>query len=285
MVKQRSLQSQLRKMKASEIPSDMGLLPETLLMPTLRYRPSLFSSQFKKRLRLEWASFTQPFADLARFFYLTWWTAKKNPIDGKKPKTPLLLRDRYVIAQDLHRRLYTAIANDDSETIEKIACTGLKRQLQIRFDQRKAQKLPKEDLKIEYTGFNSPKMPWLIHALIPGPFKGVQIVADRYAALPVGEDASLRQIFARIRSVQTLDKNDGRGPRRVPKTEIVVFQQMKIDGVEDDWMIWGTTEPTMGAKLDEFLDAKQNSGQETAWSRMKDTLTGVATKQGQNPGL
>lgn len=109
-------------------------------------------------------------------------------------------------------------------------------------------------------------------------------MADRYAALPIGNDGSLRQVFVRIKSKQTLDKHDGNGVKEVERSEIVVIQKMKIDGVEDDWMIWGTTEPSTGEKLDEVLDASARSGKQTAWGRLQDTMMGVASKGGQNVG-
>jgi len=110
-------------------------------------------------------------------------------------------------------------------------------------------------------------------------------MADRYAQLPVGEDASLRQIFVRIRSKQTLDRNDGKGVKEVERSEIVVIQKMKMSGEEDDWMIWGTTEPTTGKKLDEVLTASDRSGRETFASRLQNTMMGVAQKQGPSAGI
>jgi len=212
---------------------------------------------------------------------------KKNPVTGKKPKTPLYLRDRYHIARDLHRRLYTAIATGDRDTIAQIACTGLQRQLQIKLDHRKSLQSPPETWTIKYKGLlpASEKMPWLLQAFVPPWFKSTQILADRYAALPIGNDAALRQIFVRIKSKQTLDRNDGQGKKTVDRSEIVVIQKMKVDGEEDDWMIWGTIEPTTGEKLDEVLDGGSNSGRSTFWGRLQDNMMGVASKQGQNPGM
>ncbi|KAK5092436.1 hypothetical protein LTR24_005254 [Lithohypha guttulata] len=287
MKSQRSLQSQMSKLKRSDMPSDFGLLPDTILKPESEALPSLFSKDFRKRLRIEWKAFVQTPMDIVRFFYLTWWLAKKDHVTGKRPPSPLLLRDRYRIARDLHRRLYTAIAAGDRETIEQIACMGLKRELQIKLDHRKALQSPPETWTIQYKGLlpTSERTPWLMQAFLPPWLKSTQIMADRYAQLPVGEDASLRQIFVRIRSKQTLDRNDGKGVKEVERSEIVVIQKMKMSGEEDDWMIWGTTEPTTGKKLDEVLNASDRSGRETFASRLQNTMMGVAQKQGSNPGM
>ena len=219
-----------------------------------------------------------------RFWYSTRWSAPKDPLTGKKDKTPWLLRDRYVIARDLHRRLYTAIAAGDRETIEKIACTGLKRELQIKLDQRKALKAPAETWNIEYKGLipTSEKTPWLISAFMPPILKSTQMLADRFAPLPVGQEASLRQLFVRIRSKQTLDRNDGKGAKTVDRSEIVVVQQMRMDGEEDEWKIWGTTEATKGEKLDEMLE-DATGAKDSFVERVKDKLMGMATKEGSGP--
>jgi len=221
---------------------------------------------------------------------MTWWLAEKDPRTGTKVKTPLLLRDRYHIARDLHRRLYTAIAEGDRDTIEKIACTGLRRELKIRLDHRKAMQAPPERWSIKYKGLLpsvgrvADKMPWVLQAFVPPFLKSTQIMADRYAPLPVGEDASVRQVFARIRSTQTLSRDGGKEVKEVERNEIVVIQQMKVNGMEDDWMIWGTTEPTGGEKLEQLLESSNRSGRETFASRIQNTMMGLAQKQGQNPG-
>jgi len=67
MMKQRSMQSQMSKLRGSDIPSDMGVLPDTLLKPESKDLPSLFSSQYRKRLRIEWKSFLQPLMDTVRY--------------------------------------------------------------------------------------------------------------------------------------------------------------------------------------------------------------------------
>lgn len=57
----------MSKLKRNEIPSDFGLLPDTLLKPESKDLPSLFSKDFRKRLRIEWKAFLQTPMDLVRY--------------------------------------------------------------------------------------------------------------------------------------------------------------------------------------------------------------------------
>lgn len=53
------MQGQLAKMKKSDMPTDLGLLPDTLIKPNSKHLPSLLSGQWKRRLRIEWMALTQ----------------------------------------------------------------------------------------------------------------------------------------------------------------------------------------------------------------------------------
>ena len=60
------MQAQMSKMKKSDLPTDLGLLPDTLIKPPSKDLPSIFSDQWKKRLRIEWKSLTQGIMDTFR---------------------------------------------------------------------------------------------------------------------------------------------------------------------------------------------------------------------------
>lgn len=248
-------------MKRKDIPSDLGLIPDTLIRPRPQNLPPLFSGQWKERLRIEGKLLSQAPIDFLRYLYVTRWHAKKDPNNGnKRPKVPYLFGDRYWIVRDLHKRLYTAIADGDRDTIEKIACTGLSRQLMIKLDHKQALKLPKEEWKIQYSGFTpglKGSLSWLAHTLCPPWFRSTRILADRISPLPIGKNATLRQVIAEIKSYQTLDKKDGSPPKGQQKTEMVVMQKLRMDGEEDDWMIWGTIEPMTKEQVDEVLNSSK----------------------------
>lgn len=49
----RSRKVEMKRMPASKIPTDVGLLPQTFIRPANRHMPRLFSATWKQRLRLE----------------------------------------------------------------------------------------------------------------------------------------------------------------------------------------------------------------------------------------
>ena len=56
----------MSKLKRNEIPSDFGLLPDTLIKPDSKDLPSFFSKEFRKRIRIEWNAFIQVPMDIIR---------------------------------------------------------------------------------------------------------------------------------------------------------------------------------------------------------------------------
>lgn len=166
-----------------------------------------------------------------------------------------MLRERAYIARELHAELYTAIARRDRSKIEDIACTGLKQQLKVRFDHRELSRLPKETWTVTYRGWTpGPNVWWIFQALCPPRFKATQILLDSEAQIPLGEHASLRQVVVKIKTKQTLDKNNGDPPKTTLKDEYVVVQVMRTEGLMDKWMIWGTTQPSSDKQIDNLIE-------------------------------
>lgn len=54
MQPQQSMRSRMKSAKPQELPNDLGLLPQTLILPPNKQLPKLFSGQWKKRLQVEW---------------------------------------------------------------------------------------------------------------------------------------------------------------------------------------------------------------------------------------
>lgn len=191
----------------------------------------------------------------------------------------MYLRDRYVAARDLHSSLYKAIAQGDQETIDRIACMGLRRQLQIKLDRRRASESPNEVFSIKHRGLTpGSRTPWLIHVLTPPFFKSTRIIADRIAPIPMANDASIRQVVVEIKSKQWLQTTEGKPLKKGEKTELVVIQKLKVDGQEEDWKIWGTTKPSTKSEITALLDATNNSNRETFGERMGALMRNSAEK-------
>lgn len=189
------------------------------------------------------------------------------------------LRDRYSVARDLHARLYSAIASGDREVIEKIACQGLRRQLQIKLDRRQASQLPEESWDIKYKGYTpGERTPWLFHALVPPFLKSTRIVIDRTSAIPIGKNCSLRQVIVEIKSEQTLDKNDGEPAKTIPKREYVVIQKMIFEGEEEGWKIWGTTQSSTPSEITDILYSGTSSTNQTFGERVTQIMQNSAQR-------
>ncbi|MCJ1359163.1 MAG: hypothetical protein MMC33_009163 [Icmadophila ericetorum] len=207
--------------EADQIPNDMGLTPDTIVMPAWSKRPSLFSSP-GDRYKLEWRRLKQRVLDFGGLLYYKFGIAKKS----NRPK--LALRNTGRIATALHIQMYTAFADGDVNSLTKICTDGLLSNLRSRIATRK----PTERFR------------WTLHAQLGRP----KVMSNRALALPLGEGGALRQAVIRIRSRQSLEtlKADGQAVEGTvePKdvTEYMVVQRMMWKGKEEPWMVWGTVE-------------------------------------------
>lgn len=107
-------------------------------------------------------------------------------------------------------------------------------------------------------------MRWTLHKYIGFP----RIVSTRIAMLPDMPNSAVYQVVVKLKSEQTLERirraEDGgadivtKGPGNEPKqmVEYLVLQRMTLEGKENPWMIWGTTEET---KVEDVLDESRIS--------------------------
>lgn len=264
-------------LRRSQFPNDVGLLQDTFI-PVRNNFPSW--KQPLKRLRVEWLIHKSKVQNFAALWYLSKWSVPRNPETGKWEYKPLELVERYENVRKLHKELYTALAEREIEKIEDIACTGLKRQLSVTVDKKKAAGLPKDKIDIQYIGrtFPTRKYMWLVNLLYPGQ-AAVRILSDRQVPLPFGgQQASLRQIVARVRSKQTLTRGEtnlrAAESKTEDKIEYVVIQRMNIENEKEDWKIWGTTQPLTEAQIEEMLARPKSAN--SVWDRIKAAMSGAA---------
>lgn len=194
-------------------------------------------------------------------YYFLRWAIKRDALTGKKAKIPLELSSRQAIARDLHKQLYTSIAEGDLNTLNKIATSGLLQKQRMRLDQRKDAGLPKETWTVKYRGITLPRwVPWPLSLFIP--FQSTKVLADRAAPLPIGDQTKtrLRQMVVRIDTTQTLDKNNGQGPKTADITEYMVIQKLKLEGKPEDWMVWGTVRPSTVKEIETIRDTGDGGG-------------------------
>lgn len=129
----------------------------------------------------------------------------------------------------LHREMYTAFAERDSTTLQRICTDGIYESFQARIAAR-----PRgQTVQWELVKYN----------------KRAKVVSHRAARLPV-DGAAVRQAVVRIASRQKLSRFDANGNlvkgtgKERDVVEYLVLQKAYLDWKGQDWQVWGTTEET-----------------------------------------
>jgi hypothetical protein len=206
----------------------------------------------------------------SRLFYFLRWRQPKSIATGKKTKLAWRLVERTLVARNLHRQFYEALARGDVSTINKIACRGLIQSSQQRISKRRVAE-PHSFHIMQYLGIQYPLfLRWPLLSLVP--FSATKVVSDRVAPLPFGNNNLLRQCVVRIRTRQRLDRHDGTGPKTADLTEYVVLQRMRIQGQDEGWKMWGTTKPSTTEEIEKIMGANPTT------SRFRDALQGQLSR-------
>ncbi|KAI5290217.1 hypothetical protein KEM52_000530 [Ascosphaera acerosa] len=202
-----SMRQSLQQMTRDQFHDDMGLLPATFVRPVWAHLPSLFREP-RGRLQMEWQ-----------------W-----------------LKSR---VRNAMMEMYTAFANADKKTLERICCAGLRNDFNKRISKRPS--------AAPYT--------WTLHGYISFPRSlavgGGTIVSDRATIVPMIKKSAIRQVVVRIQSRQSLEKPArGAGAATAAATaaadkkiqdcvEYLVLQKCMFKGVEDaEWKVWGLASET-----------------------------------------
>ncbi|KFY58969.1 hypothetical protein V496_05869 [Pseudogymnoascus sp. VKM F-4515 (FW-2607)] len=211
----------------SQMTSDFGLLPETIVAPSSANRPSLFTSP-NALAKLQWARLKRKVSDLLVITIYRF--------SNRKHGLKIHFRKTAPTAVALHQQMYTAFAAGNIELLKKITCEGLYDSFASRIHTRPRGERWKWEV-IKYT--SSPR-----------------VMSNRAATLPF-DDAGVRQAVVRICSRQRLSRYKadgslvaGTGEER-DVMEYVVIQRMLWEGKENDWMVWGTTEETTLEAIEE----------------------------------
>jgi hypothetical protein len=203
--------------------------------------------------------------------YFIRWAQRKKP---KSKRNPLYLRLRPDLALNLHREVYTSLAAGDINSLRKILCTGLFTKFESQIKRRNETNQPAQTWKVvRYTSplrlpFSSRLAFWPLNTLLPG--TQAKVVADRVVPFPFGKDLLIRQCIVRIRSLQSLDRNDGSPPSEADVTEYLVMQQMRVDDNEPPvWKLWGTTKPATKEQMNALVSEEAQSQKLTVVDRMR----------------
>lgn len=286
---QQGMRSRMKNMSRQEIPNDLGLLPRTLIRPPAQDLPKLFGADWKQRLKFEWLWIRTRFQNFFtyalppshrivrrqqliayRLFYFLRWNRPKAAATKRKTKPPWSLVERTLVARNLHRQYYVALAEGDVSTIKKIACRGLIQSSERRIGQRRDGDAHSFQI-MQYIGVKYPQvLRWPLLSFLP--FSATKIVSDKIAPLPFGKNNLLRQCVVRVRTRQRLDRHDGIGPRIADLSEYVVLQRMRIEEQDEGWKLWGTTQPSTREEIDRIVRGSPTT------PRFRDTVQGQLSR-------
>ncbi|KAE9989103.1 hypothetical protein EG328_000034 [Venturia inaequalis] len=256
-VKQQLKQSMRSQKDASKIPDDMGLLPDTFIMPTGKNLPSIFSEP-KFRLQLAWKRTKRRFQDLLSAYLAYKLQVYRGVPYRDRPDRPSInILTIKPAALRLHKQMYTAYANGDTKVLEEICTEGV-RAIYLS--------------KIEKRNQNSETMKWELVS-----YKGRTKLCSMKAGgtpieiknIPVG----IQQAVVRIKSLQRLTVGTKMGakakgtkgndkehivwkePTEKVVTEYFVIQRRLLQGVYEPWKAWGFVK-----EMDVAAERKRNEG-------------------------
>jgi len=216
---QPSMKLQLKQqMKKGAIPNDMGLLPDTFIMPVWSKRPSLVS-MLRERLQLERFRVFQRLKDFLAFGLYYY----KSP----KPRPNHRLWKTKWVAKALQTQAYTAFAEGDIAVLKKVCNDGILASFRARLAERPS----------------GQRLQWTLHKYTSTP----RVVCHRAGMVPGMPGVGIRQAVVRIKSQQSLTRlsqtsTQETQPLVEEKTEYVVVQTRMWNGQEEGWMFWGTVE-------------------------------------------
>jgi mitochondrial protein MBA1 len=132
--------------------------------------------------------------------------------------------------------MYSAFAEGDIKLLDSICCDGLRQSFRSRIASRPRGERWDWEL-VRYT-------------------KRAKVLSHRAASLGI-DGFGIRQAVVRIASRQRLTRYRPDGSvvpgsgKEKDTVEYFVVQRMSTKGVEDEWMVWGTTEETTLEMLEE----------------------------------
>ncbi|PQE15180.1 Mitochondrial inner membrane Mba1 protein [Rutstroemia sp. NJR-2017a WRK4] len=219
-----------------QLPTDLGLLTNTFIKPSLSHQLSLLKTP-KSFVKLQWMLWKARVMDMVSIFAMKF----SSPRVGRMKYKIQLDRHRIVpTAKGMHDEMYKAFAEGDSKTLHKICADGLYESFMGRIGAR-----PKGE-----------KIEWELVRMNGTP----KIISHRAATLPVamGAGSFLRQAVVRIASRQKMTRKSRNGevvPGSGKEKDVVEYLvlQMFYRGYEPgEWRVWGTTEETTLERAEEW---------------------------------
>lgn len=226
-------------LRKGEVPDDVGLLQDTFVLPR---NPS---ERWSLKLRKKWLR--SRFTDLYGALAFKWMLVKPRP---KLEISKIAPR-----AAELHNEMYKAFAAGDVNSLSDKVCTGLFGSLRGRLMNRAPNTFLRWEVKRQVA---KPKLCSYKAAVLPGP-KG-ESSAERNAQIQAVVKLHTIQSLQHVKKVQ---KREGHHKRIVTalenigaeeekeSIEYVVLQRTLRKGKVNPWQIWGFTEETSLAKIEQ----------------------------------
>ncbi|EXJ82366.1 hypothetical protein A1O3_06179 [Capronia epimyces CBS 606.96] len=270
--KSHSMRTRMKDAGKQELGNDLGRVPMSLVMPSIKTLREGFSGQVGKLAKVYWFNLKTSVTDWYGVFYFRWWDAQRDPTTGKKMRKPLELGERHETARQLHQSFNSALARGDVAELEQIACDGVLSQAKRRIELRQKRGYPPEKWQLRmYTGLKYPKWleKWPVSVLLPR--ASTRVVSDKLSPLPLPE-SYIRQCVVRIRSVQTYELATEEDLKISKHTEYVVMQKLTFKGEDGPWRIWGTVEPSTIQEINDMLEGQDSQSSFT--ERLSNLMSG-----------
>ncbi|KAF2415797.1 hypothetical protein EJ08DRAFT_666816 [Tothia fuscella] len=268
---------EMMNMTADKIPDDVGVLPNTIVMPPFSKHPSIFREP-GLFTRLHWdhiKNIIQNNVALLAYKFFFW-----RGVTAAKPLRPKIQRLTIVRhAKDLHKKLYAAFAAGNETALKDLCCKGLRSEYSMRIARRK----PGETVHWKLVRYvNSLISPRVVSHKCGG-------MGASLGDLPIG----IQQAVVKMKSIQMMktiaapagrakqppstavkegsaEEVDWTGAKEKAVVEYMVLQRRLLKGVYEDWKVWGFAKEL---DVDEFRKERDEKAQ-----RLRDTQAGKDTQ-------
>ncbi|KAF2723678.1 hypothetical protein K431DRAFT_282776 [Polychaeton citri CBS 116435] len=251
-------------MARGEIPDDVGLLMNTIVMPARsspNYIPLLSPESFRLRLRLEVKRWKTRFTEVMSAVMLKWANRRRKSDKPGGKGVKLEVGKVPAIAQQLHQEVYTAFARGDMAAVQGKVCSGMFGNLERRIHKRRTERHPGDSLQWHvHKQLSKPKLMSYKAIAFPAP-KGskdlgrtgmIQAVVRLHTLQSVQWSRRLqKKDGGRLTTKEVLLDDKGRelpegSPAAQPKevVEHFVVQKRIQSGQEMAWTAWGSAEET-----------------------------------------
>lgn len=228
-------EQQAAMMRSGNMPDDIGLLPETLVLPR---KPE---ERYSWRLRKEWLKirFMEVYSMAAFKYFMV------------KPRPDLEMFKVAALAAKMHKQMYHAFADGNLDALENRVGSGLFGSLRGRVVQRAPNTFLRWSVKEQLA---EPKLCSFKAAVLPGNEERTEKNAQIQAVVKLHTVQTLQHVKRVSKRAggkgAVVTREEDMGPKEEKESiEYIVLQKIIRKGKVSDWKVWGFAEETTLAKL------------------------------------